>query len=84
MAELVVAIDQGTTGTTVLVIDPRWHHPRTGLRRNSPVLSRVPDGSSMTRRRFTDPHRTCRERKSAASGAGPGGGRRRHRHDQPA
>ena len=51
MADLILAIDQGTTGTTVFVIDSRAHS-RPRLWRDSPVLSRSRDGSSTIPRRF--------------------------------
>ncbi len=66
MAELVVAIDQGTTGTTVLVIDP------AGTSAAGPTAKfassfRVPDGSSTTPRRLPRVgHRAARRALRAA------------------
>ena len=67
----VIAIDQGTTGTTVLVLDEELRRPRPRLPRVPPDLSAAGLGRARSRGHLGVGHRRARRRRSTAPRSTP-------------
>jgi hypothetical protein len=51
---LILALDQGTTGSTALLLDHSWKGARAGLRRVAAALPEARLGGSTTRRHLVE------------------------------